>query len=331
MKSLRWATIHETLSIEPAFHLATHSVCRLLTDHDHDENAALYTPVEEICTVIGSIYPLLLDSLGILKEHQTESDHHSSAVGSVARIYLALLEQLHRFALDLYSQKNAGGCSRSGQKGPRTRSERQRKIYDEIKDDADGKALVQLLVKMIHMLDLSIDLHCTLLEALLSALLDHIGQTLSVMVFAAEHDENTILPPCGLEGITEQNADTTLGAARLEGPYLVAVLQKANHYLHTQTKVMPEVALSRISTRHKDDTGPNLRHSIEQTLQHTLLRGVFGDQDEAFTQSLNRHRTDEHIGMTDVTTGADHHQDPSEWFVGQLWEHLGWNILSSKL
>jgi hypothetical protein len=60
----------------------------------------------------------------------------------------------------------------------------------------------------------------------------------------------------------------------------------------------------------------------------TLLRGVFGNDDETFRNALQKPVQPESGVDPDLPTQLSQAWTP-EWFTSEVWRILGWNILSS--
>lgn len=65
---------------------------------------------------------------------------------------------------------------------------------------------------------------------------------------------------------------------------------------------------------------------IRNKLQHTLLRGVFGDDDESFKEAIRR--PDMKIVDDDVDVACNGRENAGEWFVGEVWALVGWDSLT---
>jgi hypothetical protein len=148
---------------------------------------------------------------------------------------------------------------------------------------------------------------------------------------APSERQDDILPPRGLTHAAQNDIETAIRAVTTEAPYLVCILRKAVEVVHSSTKAMSKRSLSLFTLPDPDSTnGKDLRRLVEEALQRTLLRATFGDEDQAFSASLRRN-TDEiehNLGQMGDELRPD--EESAEWFIGQVWEHLGWDVLSGQ-
>ena len=60
-------------------------------------------------------------------------------------------------------------------------------------------------------------------------------------------------------------------------------------------------------------------------------RAAFGDDDDTFYSSLRRYEEEAEEGELDkMMEDIKRTEGSAEWFIGELWEHLGWDILSGR-
>lgn len=281
--------------------------------------------------IIEDTYPLVLRGLSLLQHGSgDESQLAISAVPDIVRLFRVILSRLHSSAQDVVAQRKETPDT------PDTpvQSSQERLGGDEniwVDEFKECKSPSKMLTRMVLRLDLSQNAHCGALEGFLCALLDHIGSLLSLLVFSnIDHESRSdigILPPKGLLSTPHSNLEVAIECAKIEGPYVISVLREATDFLKKNIKVMSERSLLLFTTQKMaDDKG--LRHATEEKLQKTLLRGVFGDDDATFSGGLCRH---DHLIEPDIESlmkEMSPDTNTSEWFIGQLWEHLGWDILS---
>ena len=294
-------------------------------------------PLEEVCTVFGRIYPLLLSSLQSAVFGEAENQHKSARITEIVRSYQTFLGQLHQSALDEFVRLQDERAK------PRTKSSRNTvkagnrgESMTISVQDKQRKCVVQILTEMVTSLEVIQPQHCEVLEGLMCALLDHIGSSLALLVFAESEstteDDSGICPPQGLLHVAHLDNESAIGAARIERPYLVYVLRQAIDFLYANAATMPEDSLVQfLPLTWTQSDNQKLREGLEQCLQNTLLRGVFGGDEESFdNDGLRRMDINDSFDTLDITTLAGSHEDSSDTFVSQLWEHLGWNILSGR-
>lgn len=286
--------------------------------------------VAKICMAFKRVYPSVLDGLQLLvRQTSRTTDQHIPAITEVVKVFQAFLGRLHKFALD--------ECARREHE---TRSKKQAVGPTSEEDITKAREITRTLLKMFTAIDVTKNAHCRLLEGYLCALLDHVGSSLSLLVFAdstgsRKRQQRGILPPSGLLDSAHLQIESAKSAATLEGPYVCFILRKGLEFLLENADRMSEESLAKFTLYVSDENGAatenNLRHRIEKTLQSTLLRGAFGDDDDMFSNSLRRDDDDEEEVSLEPMMKARNskEEEPSaEWFIGELWETLGWDILS---
>ena len=285
------------------------------------------------------MYPSILGALKHLQPQPSGDDEggglYSPVLRHVVKVFQAFLGRLHKFALDEFARQEQERKRSKRATGRRT-GNALAVTYAPVRDTnlATAKDLVLTLVRMLTMLDVLTPAHCELLEGCLCALLDHVGSSLSLVTFAdhsgSRSKQTGILPPTGLLDIGQLSVETATGTATIEGPYMLFILRRGVDFLMENAKRMPAKSLS-IFTVHQVDGDSDLRQRIQDTLQNTLLRGAFGDEDDTFYNSLRREdREDEETDLSKVLGELRGQETSAEWFIGELWEQLGWDILSGR-
>jgi hypothetical protein len=254
----------------------------------------------------------------------------------VVRLFQEFLGRLHQSAVDEHFRREAEAKPKKRASRPRAKAGKRAASTPVLESPSREKLLTKMLVRMVTLLDVSQDVQCELLEGILCSLLDHIGSSLSLLVFSdprsTKGDGTVILPPTGLSDTAHMDPKAAVGTAKAEGPYLVFVLRNVVEFLHSNVDRMSQRSLSLFSLQQARSTGSkDVRRAIEETLQRTLLRGVFGDDDLAFYDSLRRDEGVDEQELAEMVDEMGLKEDPSEWIIGQLWEHLGWDILSGNM
>ena len=296
--------------------------------------------VTELCGAFKRVYPSVLKALECVQPQIIDNDDQFfPALSDVVKVFQAFLGRLHKFALDEFARREQEAKSKKQGPGRKTVTSGPAYSPTSKEDLAKAKALVGILARMVTVLDISKEAHCQLLEGCLCALLDHIGSCLSLLVFAEpdkSHKKQTgLLPPSGLLDVAQLNVESATGTATIEGPYLIFILRKATEFLFVNAKRMSESSLFNFTVHKPDENeaegGKDLRRRIEETLQNTLLRGAFGDDDDTFYNSLRRYEEEgEEEDMNKMVEDMKHKEDSADGFIGELWEHLGWDILSGR-
>ena len=175
---------------------------------------------------------------------------------------------------------------------------------------------------MLTSIDPSKKSHSEILEGCLCAFLNHLGSSLSVVVFSSDAQPTEqqgifpgVLPPQGLQDMSELDPETAVRAVQLEAPYLISILEKVMSFVNGHQAITSSHSASLLSLS-------------KEKLQNTLLRGVFGDDDEKFRNALQRQVAQSENGVeADLRIRPDQAETP-EWFTGEVWRILGWDILA---
>jgi len=67
---------------------------------------------------------------------------------------------------------------------------------------------------------------------------------------------------------------------------------------------------------------------VKEKLQNTLLKGVFGGDDETFRDCLQLPPVPENGTGETPPSQVDPAELTPEWFTGEVWRILGWDILA---
>ena len=196
------------------------------------------------------------------------------------------------------------------------------------------QGLTQLAVTMLTTLDTSNPSHSQILEGCLCVFLDRLGSSLSLAVFtetlpSRQREMFTgVRPPKGLQYMSTFDKETALRAVQLEAPYLIYILD------NVMTLVSSHEALDRsqptsLFSLFKDSRTSNCSFvaQIKEKLQNSLLKGVFGDDDETFCNVLQiPERPGRGVDNSPVQVGPV--EQTLEWFTSEVWRALGWRILT---
>ncbi|KAK4946738.1 hypothetical protein LTR10_014240 [Elasticomyces elasticus] len=287
--------------------------------------------VDELLGTTEQVYPSILQALQHTAPEKGEGGHVLfPGVLDVVKLFESILVCLHKSAVAEYVGCGSEPKSKDPAARPKTEADKLTAPIGILCGSTDGRALGCTLIKLMTTLDLSHNAHCELLEGFLCALLDHVGSSLSQVVFSDSKSRDAgILPPKGLLDDAGTDSQRAVDVVKVEGPYLVCILRQALDFLHANAEKMSEQGMLLFSLREatKDET---LRHLIEATLQNTLLRGVFGDDDGTFYDALRRRKGILNHDLDKMLADLALEEDSVDWFIGQLWEQLGWDILSRK-
>ncbi|KAI9718385.1 MAG: hypothetical protein M1812_004106 [Candelaria pacifica] len=201
----------------------------------------------------------------------------------------------------------------------------------------------RLVIAMITELQPAQAAHCDILEGFLYVLLNRTGQVLDKFVFKEPEGEDLSSQPRNLPSRAigqDQANEAQQRANRGESCHLVWILESS--LASVQQNPPGDCAQAR-------DPSKDLRNSMDRIksargglvskellperaktrLQNTLLRGMFGDDGKRFHDCFRKPTNSKPIPkMPTITRDGD---DTEDWFKGQIWRLLGWEILSKDL
>jgi hypothetical protein len=191
---------------------------------------------------------------------------------------------------------------------------------DSLDDNVQSLGLANLIAGMMIDLDLARIAHRELFDGLLCSFFDYLGSNLARAVFSEPvtqglpHPVGLLQPqglPAGKADQIQADVSTTLKIA----PYLVQILRKTK--------------------RQMDERGGTESNScagaVMDKMQNSLLRALFGDQDQAFMNSLGRPADVESIDEVEGQMAEINKNITSEWFIGEVWDNVGWDVLTRHI
>ena len=196
--------------------------------------------------------------------------------------------------------------------------------------------LAQLAVAIVTDLDPSKKSHSQILEGCLFIFLNHLGCSLSLAVFAETQPQQRetltgLIPPKGLQDISKLRSETSLRTVPLEAPYLIYILDKLMTFIDDY-QALDKVQANYVFSGFRDNMTSNdlFAVQIKEKLQNTLLKGVFGDDDETFRNALQKPERPESGVDEDSSLQVGPAEKTHEWFIGEVWRAIGWNILAGS-
>lgn len=196
-------------------------------------------------------------------------------------------------------------------------------------------SLTKLAIHFFEALDLSQLPHNRVLEGLVCVFLDHLGSSLSLVVFAdvdaaaSNAAQLGFLPPRGLLDTSDHDQRAATKTTEYEARFLVTILRHLVLCIDKQQSLMKSESAPLLTLKKSLTTSNGaFAERVRVKLQNTLLRGVFGDDDESFRDALRRPLTN--IVDDDVDVPSNGREEPGEWFVGEVWRLLGWSILTGQ-
>lgn len=198
-------------------------------------------------------------------------------------------------------------------------------------ESSPASRLTDLISGTMMDLDLNTEAHRELFEALAYTYFEHLGSNLSMMVFSDPLSLGQTLSSTALQPQTDLAGNGNAARSDCEqmvqvSPYLISILRR----IRPLTDVLSEhQSLSPPKGGGASDGG--CAAMIREKIQNTLLRGLFGDQDDVFHDTLKRPSVTESIdGVEDMM--ANKKEDiTAEWFLGKVWDNVGWEILTHHI
>ena len=287
--------------------------------------------LSQICPRVLNTWAILLSAIERLPAYNRQDDPLPRIITDLSGLFGMMLGRLHRLALDGLTRREVMERSRNKRTKPNSKAAQDSPQRDEAAFEKSAASLVHALSRCLTSSVLENDTHCRILKALLTTLLDHIGSSLSLLIFADPEVGEGIDPPLGLQHVTHIDTASAIAAAELEAPYLIAILKPVLAYLRDKQAALPIRSREALSGSRETMGNNLLADKIEQRLQDTLMRGVFGDEDRKFQEAFTREPSPEDDAVKAAVKDLREAGDRSSWFVGQLWELLGWDILSGQM
>lgn len=180
-------------------------------------------------------------------------------------------------------------------------------------------------------INLNKECHRELFEALTYVFFDHLGSRLSTAVFSeptalGEQSAMGLLQPRRLLASEEGEAPNELVTALKEAPHLIVILRAINLFANQKDR---ELATPLASTKLLRKSG--YAAAIVTRMQNTMLQGIFGDQEEIFRDTLRRPFEVTGISELDDLMDAEELEVTSEWFIGEVWKYVGWDVLAEHI
>ena len=169
-------------------------------------------------------------------------------------------------------------------------------------------------------LDLARVAHRELFDGLLCTFFDYLGSNLALAVFSESMPQELphpvdLLQPRGLSAGKSDQIEAGVSTTLKIAPYLVHIL--------------------RTTKPHMDKRGGAESNScagaVMDKMQNTLLQALFGDQDQAFVDSMRRPADAESVDEIEDQVAEVNKNITPEWFVGEVWNNVGWGVLTRHI
>ena len=210
-----------------------------------------------------------------------------------------------------------------------------------IKDILTLNALASLLSGIIKQLDAKQDSHKEIFEGFLFCILSKLGNRIYTVNFLHPRAEDIMEE---LEAaIDESNTETTPGSiptvvrqAQLEAPYLLHLLKQSlaltPSFLNSQPASTSKSAKTKSNPKPGSITKATLGLAAKERLQATLVSAIFGSESvgedsDLFVECLRMPVA----GGGAVSVPRVKEVEVGEWFQGEVWRLLGWEVLGREM
>lgn len=279
---------------------------------------ALTAPtLSEACTAARQIWSLMLHRMRSDAEQKTTEINYACTLRQISSVIQYLLGRLHHYCLD-----EAEARLRPVSQGQHKNSDRQHILDNSERSKLikqNCRSIASTLTHMMATIAQLKDRQNHIFETVTSVFLNYLGSRVSLYLFSAPDDKEgdaSFAPLNGLESIHLGNEMDLRLTTKIEAPYLIGILQSLlrSSYLNKTCSGV---------------SGPNsdIIHDSLENLQRLLLHGIFPDDEQALPGKLEK------IENTSVQEGLDNAKlleqisGEEDWFLRQIWEILGWDIL----
>jgi hypothetical protein len=293
------------------------------------------TQLRSVVVSLEKIYPFVLQGLEKIGPGIRVGPQLGRAVHALVSVFEGALIQLGRLAEHQAHQVPEIPLRSSS----RAKSNRHLPMASNTMSATDFhdscQSLAQLAMFMITHLDLSKLVGRQVLEGYISVFLDHLGSSLSLVVFGdprASQEEQTFVgmrPPTCQREVSPLSSVVAAEAVRLKSRYVVYILDGTMTFIDGhQGSLLPGTEALFGIPKNSTQADSLYLQTMTAKLQNTLLKGVFGGDDETFLDSLRSAKSPVDA-VPEPQVNAPH--DTNSWFVGEIWRILGWDILANGL
>ena len=180
--------------------------------------------------------------------------------------------------------------------------------------------LVDLLCNMVISLNKKTESDRPVIEGVLFLIINRLGELLGYFTFdgkKASTNPNADVPrPMVHTAVREKMQVIDAEAAQMEAKYLVFLLKR-------WLKEKPRSPFTHWN-KWPGDGSYELDMGIKHEMMKTLLQAIFGKGEPLFQGGLKRVATPE---PDDYEEPPEQREEFSQWFIGELWALIGWDIL----
>ena len=322
---------HTTQSASP--HKARTTTTRIQQQQAAHTHAEVVNTAETKCNVIIQLFPFLLRTLDTLHE---PSDRNQ-VIYCIINLFQSLLEHICNLSACEGLQKLATAVSgeETGKANGRLLTETTgflpapsaaSKSVTARLEDKIIKMLCQLAVAMMNDLDASTPARQEVFDGFLFFLLLRVGDLLKVFTFGVESQNSA-------KGV---HPGDMLAFHEAQAPYVIFLLRHASSLASQKSKIhRNSQKTGNAGSDPQEDAGKfeDISRIARKRLQHTLLKGVFGEQADEFMESLRRPIYSSTECELDFEEQRKRRKgcDMSKWFQNEVWETVGWDVLEEMV
>lgn len=302
------------------------------------------TDLTTTMTAVGRVVAAILAGLQKLVRLDSSDSLKGQVTYALVRMYETILAQFDPVSQEKTLEESAGpttdpktstSTAKAKSKGGPPRV--------NIKDIPTLNALASLLSGIIKQLDPKQDPHKDIFEGFLFCVLSKLGDRIYTINFQRPRAADIMSELEAASSLDEEDIEPTpsppfpaaVRQAQLEAPYLLHLLKQS--LALTPTFLSPTASTSK-STKPKANPKPGsiskatLGLAAKERLQATLVSAIFGlesvDEDsDLFVESLRMPMA----GGGNVTVPRVKEAEVGEWFQGEVWRLLGWEVLGKEM
>lgn len=293
---------------------------------------------------IRSSYPCLLQALNKLSVNDDTGSASGVITYHIIQLFQRTLGHMHRYIVlkgkEIITQGSFSGkkIKRSKTKMPKACTSQAYQLSFE--EEKTLNLFSHFLASMILSLNPVRPQENNLLEGFLCSILEHVGRALSLFVFKELYSNPDLrlnpvkLPmPCNFdkEHPTREEIAVAQRAAESEAKHLIWILERAIAFADQFERPSDETKNDMISTETTLSGGPfqGILHRARTKLQNTLLKGIFGENEPEFRNSLRMPEPPPYSLPEEFPSRAfsSAEIDPAEWFTQEVWRIVGWDVL----
>jgi hypothetical protein len=267
--------------------------------------------LNEACQATERVWSTIISSLQAERHNSCVKIEHAPLATPMSSIVRFFLGQLHQHCLDEAERRHRESPNTSPSEILHARGG-SRNAPVEIGLFQYNSNVIKTF--LIYIMSTAIKLHAghqEIFDAITSAFLQHLGESMGLYLFGTSDNGCTTEYAIHVPGVSKAlriSGSHAKSAAQIEAPYLVEILRT-----FVQT-IVPE-RLGSTSSK------------LFRNLQKTLLQGVFGSEDHQTPFPTYSAQLVEESTVIIPGFDSTHDEDDEDWFLAQVWELLGWDIL----